>query len=171
MERKLYRSLNNRILLGVCGGIGEYFNIDPVIIRVIAVILLIAGVFPAIIAYFILALIIPLKGSTANTPEESVRENISDMKETTANLGEEIRTTFSSKDKVPEATDESRQASSSSGSHTTSSRTLYILGLIILAIGIFFILVNIFGWFWHYFWPVLLIIVGLIIIVLVARRR
>lgn len=170
MERKLYRSQNNRILLGVCGGIGEYFNIDPVIIRVIAVLLIIPGVFPVIIAYFVLALVIPLKGSTAHTPQESIQENVSDIKETTANLGEEIRTTFGAKEKEAKTADEHPLVSSSSGSHT-ASRGLYLLGLIIIAIGVFFILVNIFGWFWHYFWPILLIIVGVIIIVLVARRK
>ena len=30
MEKKLYRSNTNKMLCGVCGGIGEYFNIDPV---------------------------------------------------------------------------------------------------------------------------------------------
>ena len=32
-EKKLYRSKASRMLCGVCGGIGEYFNIDPTLIR------------------------------------------------------------------------------------------------------------------------------------------
>lgn len=39
-SRKLYRSTRNKIICGVCGGIGEYFNVDPVIIRLIWVILM-----------------------------------------------------------------------------------------------------------------------------------
>ena len=35
MEKKLYRSNTNKMLCGVCGGIGEYFNIDPTIVRLI----------------------------------------------------------------------------------------------------------------------------------------
>ena len=35
MDKKLYRSNINKMLCGVCGGIGEYFNIDPTIIRLI----------------------------------------------------------------------------------------------------------------------------------------
>ena len=53
--KRLYRSRNNRWLAGVCGGIGEYFNIDPVIIRVLAVIVLGFGW----VAYLVCALIIP----------------------------------------------------------------------------------------------------------------
>ena len=33
MEKKLYKSNQNKMICGVCGGIGEYFGIDPTIIR------------------------------------------------------------------------------------------------------------------------------------------
>jgi len=38
-QKRLYRSRSNRWIAGVCGGIGEYFNIDPIIIRLLAIIL------------------------------------------------------------------------------------------------------------------------------------
>ena len=53
--RRLYRSRSNRILAGVCGGIVEYFNIDPVIVRIIAVVVPGFGW----VAYLICAIIIP----------------------------------------------------------------------------------------------------------------
>ena len=53
--RRLYRSRTNRVLAGVCGGIGEYFNIDPVIIRILAIVIPGFGWF----AYLICAIIIP----------------------------------------------------------------------------------------------------------------
>ena len=37
--RRLYRSRKNRWIAGVCGGIAEYFNIDPILIRILAVII------------------------------------------------------------------------------------------------------------------------------------
>lgn len=37
--KKLYRSRKNRMLCGVCGGIGEYLNIDPTLVRLLAVLL------------------------------------------------------------------------------------------------------------------------------------
>lgn len=57
MEKRLYKSKNNRIIAGVCGGIGEYFNVDPTLIRLIAVIS--AFVTFGVLIYIIAALFIP----------------------------------------------------------------------------------------------------------------
>lgn len=57
MEKKLYRSRTNKILCGVCGGLGDYLNVDPTVVRLIAVILGIVSI--GVIAYIIAALIIP----------------------------------------------------------------------------------------------------------------
>ena len=53
--KRLYRSRSNRIIAGVCGGIGEYLNIDPVIVRILAIIIPGFGW----VAYLVCALIIP----------------------------------------------------------------------------------------------------------------
>jgi phage shock protein C len=53
------------MLAGICGGIAEYFNIDPVIVRIIAVIILLAFNLMAVIAYIILIFIIPLEDQPA----------------------------------------------------------------------------------------------------------
>lgn len=56
----LRRSKTNRSILGVCGGLGEYFDIDPVLLRVAWVVLsLTTGLFPGIIAYIIVGMVIP----------------------------------------------------------------------------------------------------------------
>lgn len=55
--KKLYRSSTNRMVCGVCGGIGEYLNVDPTIIRLIWAILACSGT--GILAYLIAALVIP----------------------------------------------------------------------------------------------------------------
>ena len=58
MSKQLYRSRTNRKIAGVCGGLGEYMNLDPTIIRVIWVLLILcAGT--GLLAYLIAALIIP----------------------------------------------------------------------------------------------------------------
>ncbi|MBP1757784.1 MAG: PspC protein [Firmicutes bacterium] len=57
MNKKLYRSYSNRMVCGVCGGIGEFFHIDPTVIRLIWAVLSIPG--PGIIAYILAAIIIP----------------------------------------------------------------------------------------------------------------
>ena len=57
--KKLYRS-PNRIVAGVCGGIAEYFDIDPTLIRVVYVILSLFSVaFPGVLLYIILMILIP----------------------------------------------------------------------------------------------------------------
>lgn len=57
--RKLTRSKNNSIILGVCGGIAEYFNIDPIIVRLIWGLSLIPFFFTSAIIYVICGIIVP----------------------------------------------------------------------------------------------------------------
>lgn len=59
MNKQLYRSNQNKVLGGVCGGIGEYFDIDPTIVRIIWFLSIFTGI--GIIAYLVCWLIIPLK--------------------------------------------------------------------------------------------------------------
>lgn len=61
MEKKLYRSTTNKTIAGVCGGLAEYLNIDPTIIRVIWALVGLSGA--GLIAYLVCALIIPEKPS------------------------------------------------------------------------------------------------------------
>jgi len=58
MERRLYRSRRNRVIAGVAGGLGEYFDIDPVFVRVIFVVATFAGA-SGLLAYVILWIVVP----------------------------------------------------------------------------------------------------------------
>ncbi len=57
--KRLYRSTANKMLCGVCGGIGEYFKVDPTIIRLVAVIAACCTLGWVLLAYIIAAVIIP----------------------------------------------------------------------------------------------------------------
>ena len=57
--KKLYRSSKDRLFGGVCGGIGEYFNIDPTIIRLIFVLFVLISFGVALLAYLIAWIVIP----------------------------------------------------------------------------------------------------------------
>lgn len=59
MEKRLYRSVENKMLAGVCGGIAEYFGVDPTIVRLLGVLLACTG--SGIAAYIACAFIIPEK--------------------------------------------------------------------------------------------------------------
>ena len=58
MEKRLYKSNDDKMLCGVCGGIAEYFNIDPTLVRLGWVIFSVAGG-SGVLAYIIAAIIIP----------------------------------------------------------------------------------------------------------------
>ncbi|MDA3836924.1 MAG: PspC domain-containing protein [Nanoarchaeota archaeon] len=60
VAKRLYRSENDRMIGGVCGGIAEYFDLDPVLIRVLAVLLLFMGSF-GLWAYLVMWIIVPTK--------------------------------------------------------------------------------------------------------------
>ncbi len=60
--KRLYRSKENKVFCGVIGGLGEYFDVDPVILRAGYILLsILTGVIPGLIAYFIICLVIPEK--------------------------------------------------------------------------------------------------------------
>jgi phage shock protein C len=60
---KLYRSLENRRLGGVCGGLGEYLNIDPVVVRLLFILFAFCGC-ASILAYIIMWIVVPEKPLT-----------------------------------------------------------------------------------------------------------
>ena len=56
--KRIYRSRKNRVIAGICGGIGEYFNVDPVVIRILWVLFSLAYG-SGLLVYLIAWLIIP----------------------------------------------------------------------------------------------------------------
>ena len=60
MEKKLYRSKTNKTIAGVCGGLAEYINMDPTVVRLLWV-LITACAGAGLIAYLVCAIVIPEK--------------------------------------------------------------------------------------------------------------
>ena len=66
MPTRLERSITNKVVAGVCGGIAEYFDLDPTIVRVGYVLVSILSVaFPGILAYIVLMFVMPPPEPTA----------------------------------------------------------------------------------------------------------
>lgn len=63
MSKRLYRSKKNRLLAGVCGGLGHYLSVDPVIIRLGFALILILKLWLGLVAYVLAAMLIPERGS------------------------------------------------------------------------------------------------------------
>lgn len=77
MERRYYRTTNDKIIAGVCGGLAEYFAIDPLLVRLIFVILAVAGG-GGILIYALLWIVTPekpLNFQKNETKNQPVMEN------------------------------------------------------------------------------------------------
>jgi phage shock protein PspC (stress-responsive transcriptional regulator) len=75
MADRLYRSETDKVLGGVCGGLAEYFDADPTIVRLVVIGIELATAGSALILYLIAWLIIPreseVKGTTTTSQEET----------------------------------------------------------------------------------------------------
>ncbi|MFC1756554.1 PspC domain-containing protein [Patescibacteria group bacterium] len=59
-DKKLYRSQKNKIFAGILGGLGEYFEVDPVALRVLWILLIgLTGFVPGIVAYIVAIFVVP----------------------------------------------------------------------------------------------------------------
>lgn len=160
MERRLYRSRSDRMVWGVCGGLAKYFDMDPTIVRIIAVLLIFANGL-GILAYIIMAIVVPLEGSKVTAPKEAIKENVEEIKETAGELGREIRSTLVGEE------GESEEVAK------VCHRRRNVLGIILIVVGILFLLgsFSLFWWFdWGNLWPLILVAIG-VLIILSARRR
>lgn len=162
MENRLYRSSTERMIFGVCGGLAKYLGIDPTIIRIIFILLAFSGV--GILAYIIMAFIVPLESSKREAPKEVIEENVEDIKETATKLGYEIRDTFAGTNK--EKTEEDARI---------QERRRNALGIIIIVVGVICLLgaLNIFHWinWWGTIGAVVLIGLGVLLIVGLRRSK
>ena len=68
--KKLYRSRSDKMIAGVCGGLGYYLGIDPTLIRLAFVLLVLFGVGSGFLAYIIMMLIVPLEPEGIPIPVE-----------------------------------------------------------------------------------------------------
>ncbi len=72
MKKRLFRSRKDKMLGGVCGGVAEYFQIDPTIVRVLVVLLALSSVKVFLLAYIIAAIVIPEMPSDYDGQEDDV---------------------------------------------------------------------------------------------------
>jgi len=151
MDKRLYRSRKDRMILGVCGGLADYFNIDPAIVRVVLVLLaLIPPHGIVILAYIVLAIVVPEERARSTQPSDVVKQNLEDIGNSASQLGYEIRATF--KD----------------GSYARSrERNRNLAGSILILVGVIFLLANLSPFWWlsfSFLWPLVLVVVGLALI-------
>jgi phage shock protein PspC (stress-responsive transcriptional regulator) len=147
MDKKLYRSRSDRMIAGVCGGLGEYLSVDPVWLRLFFVLLLFATG-AGLWAYLILWIIIPEEGRVTTTPGETVQANVQEMADRARDFGESIQRGL-----------QGERASSEAG--PTSGPIL--VGVAFILVGAFLLLsqLNLFSWLrWGVWWPLIIIFIG-----------
>lgn len=78
--KRLYRSPDERKIAGVCGGLGEYFDLDPVFFRLFFIVLVFFGGI-GLLAYVVMCIMVPMKGSAREaTAVNRLRLSKSDRK-------------------------------------------------------------------------------------------
>lgn len=143
--KKLYRRPKEGKIFGVAAGLAEYFDIDVTLLRVILVVLVFAGAGFLIPIYLLLALLLPTNESEAKAgiSTESVQSNFSEL---------------------------SREFREGAG-----DRTKHYLGVGLILIGGWLfarrLYPEIFDIRWEFFWPVLLIFVGVLFLVKKGGRK
>lgn len=151
MYKKLYRSNRDKMIGGVAGGIAEYFEIDPTIVRILFVLAVFFGG-GGIIAYIILWIIVPEK--------PYIFPGMDQNQFTTQN-------NFTSTEQTSTAQEEKSTENQSTFDYTAfqqqrKSNTNSIAGIVLIVIGALFLLNNFIPRFnFGDFWPFILIAIGI----------
>ncbi|HUV82480.1 MAG TPA: PspC domain-containing protein [archaeon] len=150
-KEKLVKSKTDHVIWGVCGGIAEYFKVDPVIVRLAFVVLiLLDGI--GILLYIILAIIMP-EAEQADIPQKDIIEkNIEGMTEQVKEVIERMENEAPAQKKSENST---------------------WLGVILILLGAYFLLNSFHLLSWvrsDLFWALLLILIGIALLVKRAVR-
>lgn len=150
VQKRLFRSRQNSMIAGVCGGLADYFAIDPTLVR-IGMVALIFFDGLGIVAYIVMALIVPEEWMKAASPAEIVEENIRDLAHTAQTIGERAEAVTANQQQFAR-----------------------VLGGAIVLLGVFLLLRNLNLMQWvdrRWMWPGVIIIGGLAMVLNGMRRR
>ncbi|MDX8337952.1 PspC domain-containing protein [Draconibacterium sp. IB214405] len=143
-KRRLYRDPDHRVLGGVCGGLGAYFNMDPVILRIIFAILFFVTSGAAGLAYLILWIAVPKAVSTAQRLE--MRGQEATVKNIEKSIKEEVKEVKESYKKFKESDTYSKGKKSMEGAGDVVYNIFkVILKVFVIVFGVFLILSGFFG--------------------------
>jgi phage shock protein C len=142
--KKLYRSSTNKIIFGVCGGLGEYLEVDPLIIRILFVLLTVAGG-SGVIIYLFLAILMP-------------KDTEAEGKISASNFSEEA------KKRTQELAKDLKEQ------HGWLDNARNIIGIIVVLVGLNYLISELFGYSifgaikWGIIWALVIIIIGFVIL-------
>lgn len=146
-DKKIYRSKDDYLIAGVCGGLASFFKIDSTLVRVIFILLVLSGG-SGFLIYLILWLIIPKEGGkmVKVDRDKKIKEFANDLGDKAQDMAKEIK----------------REINYSKKRGSFFGLVLIILGGIVLVNKLFPVQID-----WEYVWPGILIFLGLY---LMARK-
>jgi phage shock protein C len=150
-NQKLYRNETDRMIAGVCGGLAKFFNVEATLVRLVFLLLFFLGG-SGFLLYLILWIIVPQESHTAGTPQDVVQANAQDMAQTARNLGQS----------VGGSTGDVAQSAARNGP--------LIFAVLLIFLGGWFLLQNLFHIDLGQFWPLILIIIGLALLIPAMRK-
>ena len=143
-KRRLYRDPDHRVLGGVCGGLSAYFNMDPVILRIIFAVVILATSGAGLLAYIILWIAVPKAINTTQRLE--MRGQEATVKNIEKSIKEEVAEVKESYKKFKESDTYSKGKKSMAGAgDVVYSGTKVLLRVIVIIIGVTFIISGFFG--------------------------
>lgn len=151
---KLNRSKTDKILLGVCGGLGEYFEIDSVLVRLVFILFSLVGG-GGILLYLLLAVIIPKSLASEQEADtvEKIKEFARKAGETVGDFAKEIG--------------HGAKTSAEPIKESKGNRKISFFGIILVIFGFFFLMNELMPAYWmgrRFFWPFLLMFFGFYLI-------
>lgn len=138
--KRLYRSNTDKVIFGVCGGLGEYFDMDSNIFRLLFILLALTGG-AGVLIYLVFAIVIPAEpGERAKSGKQEIREFVAEIRDKAGDAVKEIR-------KEP-------------------SWKRNFLGFLLIVIGVALLSKQIFPFYfnwldWSIIWPTLILIFGI----------
>jgi phage shock protein PspC (stress-responsive transcriptional regulator) len=150
-ERRLTRSQTNRMVGGVCGGLGEYLGIDATFVRLFFL-LLAFGEGAGVLIYFVLWMILPPEGSQEGDLGSNVNRSAQEISERARELGQSIR----------------------QGPGASNQQISIIVGGALVLVGVIYLIDNLnlawLGWLrFNILWPSMLILGGAILLLRYLR--
>ena len=145
--KRLYRSETDRMIGGVCGGLGTYLGIDPLIWRILFVVAaMMNGI--GLVVYLMLWLFVPTAATAELSQEQVMRQNVEEIRNRARALGQEARQVL---DK-PRFEDE-------------GGKRPFVVGIVMVGIGLLILLQNL-GLLWPLgkLWPLAVIALGVVLL-------
>ena len=168
--KKLTKSRTNKVISGVAGGLGEYANVDPLVFRILFVVLAVGGGF-GLIAYLVLLIMMPEDYSFSYNTQEN--RTVADEAEY-----EVMNDNCSGTNETKKAETEYKRQNTADFSDWTNSRNnvakvaSFSIGFLLMILGAFILISKLlpFSW-WEFVFPVVLLLTGIIILTLSIRSK